>query len=182
MRKKKEYKSPVAAFLWSVTMGGFGQIYNGQYLLGFSLLLLEFVTNIRSKLNVSIMYSFHGDYHLAHNIVDYQWGIFYPSIYVFSMWQSYNKAIVINCHQDGKDPPKEVNLTGLCIGLVVGMNLGIYWHHHFLDHIEFFTFSKSPVLNGLVHGLGVGLLGHFIEKYVKKKVNKKNNRRNQFKN
>lgn len=95
-KQKKEYKCPIAALLWSVTMVGFGQFYNGQYVFGFLLFAGEFVTNVLSELNTSIHESFHGDINNAHNVVNYQWGLFYPSLYGFSIWQAYNKVIVMN--------------------------------------------------------------------------------------
>ena len=163
-KQNNEYKSPVAALLWSVTMVGFGQFYNGQYIFGFMLLVSEFAVNILSNLNLSIHHSFHGDLITAHDIVNYQWGLFYPALYGFSIWQAYNKALVMNYQRKEKEPPEKVYLTGFCIGLVVGMNFGVYWHHHFLDNIPFFKALSSPVFNGLLIGIILGFVGHLIEK------------------
>lgn len=170
LRKKQnnEYKSPVAAFLWSVTMVGFGQLYNGQYTFGFMLLASEFTINTLSNLNPSIHHSFHGDFIKAHDVVNYHWGLFYPSLYGFSNWQAYNRAIVMNYQKEGKEPPEKVYLTGFCIGLVVGMNLGVYWHHYFLDHILLFKVLSSPVFNGIFLGIIVGFAGHLLEKLQSK--------------
>lgn len=166
-KRSNEYKSPVAALLWSVTMVGFGQFYNGQYIFGFMLLISEFTVNILSALNLSIHHSFHGDFIKAHDVVNYQWGLFYPSLYGFSIWQAYNKAIVMNYRRKKKEPPEKVYLTGFCIGLVVGMNLGVYWHHHNWDEIYIIKFFfSSPVFNGLVLGIIAGLIGHLLEKYI----------------
>jgi TM2 domain-containing membrane protein YozV len=60
--KIKEFKSPVAALLWSFTLPGFGQIYNEQYFLGIIFMLWELGINTISQLNLSIMESFHGDF------------------------------------------------------------------------------------------------------------------------
>lgn len=166
-KHSNEYKSPVAALLWSVTMAGFGQFYNGQYIFGFVLLIGEYSANVLSQLNLSIHHSFHGHYYEAHQVVNYQWGLFYPSIYGFSIWQAYNKAIIMNYQRKGKEAPPKTFLTGFCIGLVVGMNLGIYWHIHNLD--EFFIikfFFSSPVFNGLILGIICGFIGHLLEKYI----------------
>lgn len=100
-RQLYEYKSPITALSWSLMMCGFGQFYNGQYIFGMVLLLCEGMVNVLSKLNVSILHSFHGKFQMAHDVVSYQWGIFYPSIYGFSMWQAYNKAIIINYQRKG---------------------------------------------------------------------------------
>ncbi|MFC7063419.1 hypothetical protein [Halobacillus seohaensis] len=171
--KTNEYKSPVAALLWSVMMAGFGQFYNGQYIFGFVLLITEFSANIASNLNLAIHHSIHGDFLGAHNVVDYQWGLFYPSVYVFSIWQAYNKAILMNHQRKGEEPQPRTYLTGFCIGLVAGMNFGVYWHHHFLDEISLIRFLTSPVHNGLALGVIGGIVGHLIEKYVNNRAKDK---------
>lgn len=165
----KEYKSPVAALLWSITMAGFGQYYNGQYIFGTLLFLFELITNGLSGVNASILLSFHGDLQAAHDVFDIQSGLFYPSVYIFSIWQAYNKAIIINCQQDGKNPPKETYLTGFFFGYVIGMNLGVYWHASFLYGIPFLEFLVSPIFNGLILGMVSGSIGHLIERYNKRK-------------
>jgi len=86
--------------MWSVTMVGLGQFYKGQYVFGFVLLASEFVTNNLSELNLAVHDSFHGDFLAAHYILNYQWGLFYPSLYGFSIWQAYNKAIILNWKEE----------------------------------------------------------------------------------
>lgn len=65
----------------SLMMAGFGQYYNGQYIFGTLILLIEFVTNGFAGLNMAIMHSFHGQTQTAHDIFNHQWGLFYPSVY-----------------------------------------------------------------------------------------------------
>ncbi|WP_339229092.1 hypothetical protein NSQ77_04500 [Oceanobacillus sp. FSL K6-2867] len=168
MKNTNEYKSPIAALLWSVMMTGFGQFYNGQYIFGALLFIFEIAANGLSSLNMSILHSFHGNTQQAHDVFDHQWGLFYPSSYAFSIWQAYNKAIVINCQQEKRDYPKETYLTGFFILFVIGMNLGVYYHHHLLSGIPFFS---SPIFNGLSWGFLFGITGHFAEKYIKAKRN-----------
>lgn len=75
----------------------FGQFYNGQYVFGFMPLISEFTVNILSNLNPYIHHTYHGDFIKAHVVVNYQWGLFYPSLYGFSISQAYNnKATVLN--------------------------------------------------------------------------------------
>lgn len=167
-----EYKSPIAALLWSIMMVGFGQLYNGQYIFGSLLFFFEIAANGVSNLNLSILHSFHGYAQQAHDVFDHQWGLFYPSSYAFSMWQAYNKAIIINCLQEKKEPPKETYLTGFFISFVVGMNLGVYYHHYFLNQLPYLELFSSLIFNGLLWGIFFGIAGHFIEKYIKAKRNK----------
>jgi TM2 domain-containing membrane protein YozV len=159
-----EYKSPASALIWSMALPGFGQFYNGQILLGIILMILEVGVNIISKLNFSIIESFHGDFMKAHNLIKYDWGIYYPSIWAFSMWQAYNKARTINYSLESR-MNKKIKLTGFFFGATVGMNLGLYWHFHFLNHLNrFFSFLNSPVFAGLIIGLIFALIGQLIEK------------------
>jgi hypothetical protein len=160
----KEYKSPIAALLWSVSMSGFGQYYNGQYLFGTLLFSVEIVVNVLSNLNTAILLSFNGDYLGAHDVFNAQWGLFYPSTYMFSIWQAYNRAIGMNYKQDGRDPPKQTYLTGFFFGSTIGMNLGVFWHAHFMDHCCAHILA-SPIFNGMLFGVLVGVVGHVIERY-----------------
>lgn len=64
-------------------MCGFGQFYNGQYIFGVTLLLLEIISNILSHLNLAILHTFHGDIKKSHDVIAYDWGLFYPSVYFF---------------------------------------------------------------------------------------------------
>jgi hypothetical protein len=108
------YKSPWAALLWSMALPGFGQVYNGNYILGFVFVVAELMVNNMSKLNLSFLYTLHGDFNQSHNVVDFQWGMFYPSLWGFGMWQAFNKAKMINHHlkEKGVIPPaKKTHVT-----------------------------------------------------------------------
>lgn len=166
--KVKEFKSPIAALLWSFALPGFGQIYNEQYFLGIMFMICELGINTISQLNLSIMESFHGDFTKAHNIINYQWGIFYPSVWCFSMWQAYNRAISINAHLEGKINSK-YQLVGLLFGFTFGMDLGIFWHFNFIPHNHNVPLNllSSPVFSGLFIGLLLAFAGHYIEKKIK---------------
>jgi hypothetical protein len=168
IKQNNEYKSPVSALLWSFTLAGFGQVYNGQIILGVIFMLWELGVNILSNLNLSIYESFHGHFQKSHEVINPEWGLFYPSIWTFSMWQAYNKAKTINAQNEGKQH-KEVNLTGFFFGLTFGMNLGIYWHVHVPNKCPFINVLSSPVFNGLFLGMIVGIIGHLIERYQTKR-------------
>lgn len=163
--KQLEYKHPVAALLWSFSLPGLGQIYNGQQLLGIILVLLELIINQLSSLNISIFASFHGDFQLGHDAINYQWGMYYPSIWGFAMWHAYNTSISINHYLDEKKN-KKTYLTGFFFGGVFGMNLGIYWHVLFLSTMGSFAFLASPVFSGLLTGIICSFIGHTLEKVL----------------
>lgn len=165
----KEYKSPYSALIWSLVLPGCGQLYNGQIFLGLIILVLELLINTQSNLNLSILETFHGDFTKAHKIINFEWGLFYPSLWGFSLWQAFNKARAINALIDGNNN-KETKLTGFLAGTVIGMNIGIYIHFPFLDNNKYLFFMNSPVLVGLILGLLTGLVGKSIEKIVKKNL------------
>lgn len=84
--------NPKEKLYWSIAFPGFGQFLNGKFLKGIVLLTLEIIINNRSKFNEIIILSFHGKIEEAINRVDYQWLMFYPCIYFFSIWDAYRDA------------------------------------------------------------------------------------------
>lgn len=167
MRQTREYKSPYAAAVWSMVLPGFGQIYNKDYLVALILLGFEFLINLCSNLNLALVYSFTGDFIRAHSIIDYRWGMFYPSLYAFSIWQAFNTAKSHNERFHESDVKKRPHLTGFFIGVVVGMNCGLIWHDfEFLNQVKVLSIFNMPVFSGLLFGLLAGWLGHFIEKTI----------------
>ncbi|WP_174612872.1 hypothetical protein [Virgibacillus ihumii] len=173
MKKVDIYKSPFTAMLWSFALPGFGQLYNRDYLLGLLLITWEVVLNLYSNLNIALMYSFHGDFAKAHEIINYEWGLFYPSVFAFSMWQAYNKAKVIRHSREHDTELKKVYFTGLFFGLTAGMNIGLTTHIHL--HINMLKFLNAPVFSGVFLGMIGAGLGHLIEMYFAKQRNSSKN-------
>ncbi|MBU8905471.1 hypothetical protein [Desertibacillus haloalkaliphilus] len=95
---KKNYE-PKEIFLWSIALPGFGQLLNQKYIKGIVFILLEFIINVQARLNVSIVHSFQGDMDAAIQVLDYQWAMFYPCLYIFAMFDSYCDALKINKKQ-----------------------------------------------------------------------------------
>lgn len=175
MRQSQNYKSPLASMLWSAVLPGFGQLYNKEYVLGIVLIGLELLINLKSHLNLTILYSFHCDLKRAHDVINYQWGMFYPSFYSFSLWQAYNHAKTHN-FKINELKQTRTYLSGLFIGMAIGMNLGLYWHYlHFLSQYHYLKCLDIPLFNGLLFGLFGALLGNFMEKkfYRKGRKNKR---------
>lgn len=166
MKKRDNYRSAIAALLWSFAMPGFGQFYNNNYFLGIVLMIHEFVVNLQSHLNTALVYTFRGDFDLANQVVDYEWGLFYPSIFCFSLWQAYNQAHAINRRNETGEKEKRVYLTGFFFGMVVGMNFGINWYDSFLTH--YLTIFQSPVVSGITCGLITAFSGYIIEQVIRK--------------
>ncbi|MFP7295903.1 hypothetical protein [Neobacillus niacini] len=85
--------SKLEAVLWSIAFPGFSQLLSGQYIKGILFVILEFIINVNSHFNSAIMYSFLGEIKSAESVVNYQWLMFYPCVYMFSMWDGYRYAM-----------------------------------------------------------------------------------------
>lgn len=75
--------------LWSVAIPGFGQLLNGKYFKGIMLILLEFIINSKGNINTIIVSSFYGQTELAVQQANYQWLMFYPCVYLYSLWDAF---------------------------------------------------------------------------------------------
>ena len=78
--------------MWSIALPGFGQYLNGKYFKGTVLLILEFLINVQANFNQVILLSFHGEIGDAIKHAEYQWLMFYPCLYFFSMWDAVKDA------------------------------------------------------------------------------------------
>jgi len=83
---------PYEKLLWSIALPGFGQFLNGKYFKAVVLIVLEIVINSGAKLNLAIIASFQGDIERAIRVVDYQWLMFYPCVYMFGIWDAFRDA------------------------------------------------------------------------------------------
>ncbi|NHC39378.1 hypothetical protein G6549_05330 [Bacillus sp. MM2020_1] len=80
------------AILWSIALPGFVQILNRKIIKGIFFIVLEFLINVNSHLNIVILYSFKGKIREAIEATNYQWLMFYPCLYMFAMWDAYKDA------------------------------------------------------------------------------------------
>lgn len=153
----KVNRSPSIAMLWSVCIPGFGQLYNRDYVIGVLLFIIEIVVNVNSKLNLAIVYSFTAQTLLAAQVVDYQWLLFYPCVYAYSLWQAYNKAVEINWLNKGAGPDgPPLHFNGAFIGSAFCGTLGVIYSP-----------VIGPVFGGIL-GMSVGAAaGFFTEKLFK---------------
>lgn len=117
-------KSTFEKLMWSIALPGFGQYLNGQYFKGTVLLVLEFLINVQANFNQVILLSFHGEIVDAIKYADYQWLMFYPCLYFFSIWDSVKNA------GGGKDPysflPYVFAAFFVTVGLIFSSNFTIF--------------------------------------------------------
>lgn len=89
-------RSPLTGLAWSTLMPGTGLLYNHQIFC--SLFILSgWITNVYfSNFLPAIQYSFMGNFELAKTVIDPQWLLNIPSIYMFSIYASYVKTVENN--------------------------------------------------------------------------------------
>ncbi|MGI5839528.1 MAG: hypothetical protein ACOX8W_07675 [bacterium] len=108
-------QNPWVAAWWSAAFPGFGQILLGSTLKGFLHFIWEISICVMARLNLAILYSFTGRFELAAAVVDKRWLLLYCASYVFSIWDSYRTAVILNNYADLADrehsslPPIEVS-------------------------------------------------------------------------
>ncbi|HSU79722.1 MAG TPA: hypothetical protein VLK78_04845 [Candidatus Angelobacter sp.] len=56
----------------------------------------EFTVNSLAKVNTAILYTMLGDFTKARNVIDVSWVLFYITVYVFSIWDSYRRTVDLN--------------------------------------------------------------------------------------
>lgn len=89
-------RNPYTIAWWSFTYPGFGHISMGSYVSGFLLFIWEMLSNTQGKVNLAILYTFTGRYDMAKEVVDNRWLFLYPCVFIFSIWDSYRRAIKFN--------------------------------------------------------------------------------------
>jgi hypothetical protein len=147
------------AILWSVAFPGFGQLLNGHLIKGIMFIFLEFIINVNSSFNQAIMFSFLGKITEATRVVEHQWLMFYPCVYMFAMYDAYKFA-------EGENPrlsfvPFAFGAYFVTIGLMYSPN-------------KIFGISFGPIwlpMMSLIPGLGIG----FIIRYILIKIGSKPN-------
>ncbi|MEN8702166.1 hypothetical protein [Bacillus infantis] len=89
-------RNPYIIAWWSAAFPGFGHLLLSKYLRGFVLFIWEVVVNIKSKLNLAMIYSFQGDIDKAKEVLDTRWLLIYIPVYIFSIWDSYRTTVDFN--------------------------------------------------------------------------------------
>lgn len=137
----------VEAIFWSIAFPGFGQFLNQKFLKGVFFVLLEFTINVQARLNLAIIPSFYGDGVAANDTVNYQWIMFYPCVYLFSMYDAYRDA--------GGEQVKYAFIP-FAISAYIG-TIGVIYSRsvQLFDHI--IGVIWSPILFHLA-GYGIGLI------------------------
>jgi hypothetical protein len=139
--------SKLEAILWSVALPGFPQLLSGQFLKGTLLVILEFVINVNGHFNAAIMYSFLWEIDKAFSVINYQWVMFYPCLYMFGMWDAFRNTL------DGDIKGSYLPFAFSAYFITVGLMLS--------PKITLFGVSLGPVflpMLFLIPGLAIGFI------------------------
>ncbi|PWU68788.1 hypothetical protein [Gracilibacillus dipsosauri] len=117
-------KSVVEKLMWSIAFPGFGQYLNGKLFKGTFLLIIEILINVQANFNQIILFSFHGEIGNAINHANYQWLMFYPCLYFFSMWDAVKDAGGGKSHYSFL--PYVFSAFFVTVGLILSSNLTIF--------------------------------------------------------
>jgi hypothetical protein len=91
-------RSPVIIAFWSAIFPGFGHLLLSKYINGMILFIWEVIINLQAHLNLSIYYSFTGDFEMAKAVLDKRWLLLYVPTYSFAIWDSYRSTADLNNH------------------------------------------------------------------------------------
>ncbi len=112
-------RNPMIIALWSAIFPGFGHLLLSKFFCGMLLFIWEVFVNLQSNLNLSIYYTFTGDFVMAKAILDKEWLMLYVPTYLFAIWDSYRTAEDINqqfllaAHEDAPVSPLALHTLGL---------------------------------------------------------------------
>lgn len=89
-------RSPWVAWFWSTFVFGAGHLYNSQLLKGAMLMGWQIALIALASASNAVYLTLLGQGRLAAESVDYQWLLFLPSMYLFSMWDAYHDCVEQN--------------------------------------------------------------------------------------
>jgi hypothetical protein len=89
-------RDPLTALLWSVLAPGLGHLYvhniiSGFYIFGSTIGLMYF-----SHIPQAVNFTMIGEFERAKQVIDMQWALYLPSMYLFFLYDAYNSAVEYN--------------------------------------------------------------------------------------
>jgi hypothetical protein len=95
-------KKPILASLWSLLTPGLGHVYARKIDEGTIMLVSWIGTSYMSHFCEAIVFSLVGDFDSARAVLDYQWLLFAPSLYGYSVYASYAGVVEVNKYCDAE--------------------------------------------------------------------------------
>ncbi|AYA75708.1 hypothetical protein DOE78_09790 [Bacillus sp. Y1] len=88
--------NPYVIGWWSAAFPGFGHLLLSKYIRGFVLFIWEVFVNVKSNLNLAMMYSFQWEIDKAKEVLNTRWLLIYIPVYLFAVWDSYRTTVDMN--------------------------------------------------------------------------------------
>lgn len=89
-------REPLLALLWSMVVPGIGHLYIHKVLSGFFIFAFTIFIVYFSHYPESITYTMQGNFDKAIKVLNIQWALYLPSIYVYIFYDAYCSAIEFN--------------------------------------------------------------------------------------
>jgi hypothetical protein len=89
-------RSPITALLWSMTIPSMGQLYIHRIFIGFFTLVMTVIVMYLSHFLEALHYVILGDIEKSTGVLDAQWLLYFPSLYFFSIYDSYTNTVENN--------------------------------------------------------------------------------------
>lgn len=125
--------NPYIAAWWSAAFPGFGHLLLNKQLRGFMLFIWEVFINVKSNLNLAMVYSFCGNIEMSKEVLDTRWIFMYIPVYIFAIWDSYRTAVNMNnltllAEREGA-PIKTYHIGALEINYLVRKSpiMAVFW-------------------------------------------------------
>ncbi|KGP73348.1 hypothetical protein [Pontibacillus yanchengensis] len=89
-------RNPKMAYVWNTIFPGLFHICNNKLISGMTLLGWTIIISYYTKIPLMVLYTFTGKFALIPDLIDVQWLLFFPSIYLFSIYDGYAHAVYYN--------------------------------------------------------------------------------------
>ena len=89
-------RNPWTSLAWSMILPGLGHFYIRRVLTSFIIVVAWMISIRLSHALDAIYFTLYGEFTRAINVVNYQWLLFLPSIYGFSLYDSYITTVEYN--------------------------------------------------------------------------------------
>lgn len=92
-----EKRIPWYAAFWSALFTGLGQLYSHRIVTGFLLIGLTVTITEKTNLPYAVIDILTGDLQEFHTLqTNYEWALFFPSIYAFGIYDAYQYVVTMN--------------------------------------------------------------------------------------
>ncbi|HEY3367489.1 MAG TPA: hypothetical protein VGK74_20730 [Symbiobacteriaceae bacterium] len=89
-------RNPWMSVFLASFLGGAGHFYNFKMVKAIMLMGWHLLIWLNAGLDEAVVAMVRGDWLAAHQAIDYQWLLFFPSIHIFNIWNAYSDTVEMN--------------------------------------------------------------------------------------